>query len=70
LLPFQTHPVSECAADVLAAQSWSRLLPSPFTDINSTVVTIDNLIVQPVPTPAALPLFATGLGLLGWRGKA
>jgi len=42
------------------------------TDLNSSVVTIDNLVVQTIPIPAALPLFASGLGalgLLGWRRK-
>ena len=42
------------------------------TDLNSSVVTVDNLVVQQTPLPATLPLFATGLGamgLLGWRRK-
>jgi hypothetical protein len=42
------------------------------TDLNSTVVGVDNLIVEAVPVPPALPLFASGLaalGLLGWRRK-
>jgi hypothetical protein len=42
------------------------------TDLNSTVVTVDNLISNPTPLPATLPLFAGGLGalgLLGWRRK-
>src|SRR4029078_7630405 len=41
------------------------------TDVknNLSVVTIDDLEVQPVPLPAALPLFAGGLGLMGWFGR-
>jgi len=37
--------------------------------LNSSVVTVDNLIVQPVPLPAALPLFASGLAGLGWLAR-
>jgi hypothetical protein len=42
------------------------------TGANASVVTVDNLQVQPVPEPPALPLFVTGLGmmaLLAWRRK-
>ena len=41
------------------------------TDVkeNSSVVTVENLIVQPVPLPAALPLFAGGLGVMVWMAR-
>jgi hypothetical protein len=42
------------------------------TDVNSGVVVVDNLEVEAVPEPPALPLFATGLGMIGllaWRKK-
>jgi len=38
------------------------------TDLNSSVVTVDNLVVEQTPLPAALPLFVTGLGALGVLG--
>jgi hypothetical protein len=40
--------------------------------MGSVVSSTPNNIFSPVPFPAALPLFATGigaLGLLGWRRK-
>jgi hypothetical protein len=30
---------------------------------------VDDIEVQPVPAPAALPLFATGLGLMAWLAR-
>ena len=35
---------------------------------NPYIVTDENLRVQPVPEPAVLPFFVTGLGLIGWFG--
>ena len=39
------------------------------TKLNSSVVSVENLVVQPVPLPAALPLFAGGLGVMAWMAK-
>ena len=43
---------------------------------DTEVANVDNLVVDAVPLPAALPLFASGLGVMAWlarrrqRGKA
>ena len=39
---------------------------SSFTDFD---VGLDNVAVNAVPIPAALPLFAGGLGLMGWMAR-
>jgi hypothetical protein len=36
---------------------------------NALVLTADNVFVKPVPIPAALPLFATGVAAVGYAGR-
>ena len=45
--------------------TWSSLTNEDWNGF--TVGTYGEAIVAPIPVPAALPLFAAGLGLLGWK---
>jgi hypothetical protein len=72
LLATDTQPVVGAALVTLAVVADDILKVTLDGQLSGFKSAFDNLTVRPTPLPAALPLFATGLGalgLLGWRRK-
>lgn len=54
----------ECPDDILTLLS-AAITP---TDLSAVTITVDYASVAPIPVPAALPLFGSGLAMLGFAG--
>ena len=63
---------SEALTTFTFGSGWTNLQSVTITPLNpgaNTAVALDNISVSTIPVPAAVWLFASGLGLLGWMRR-
>ena len=64
-----TIPFAENWITTVLDSSWQNLQQIEFVMAGELITAIDNIVVSTIPIPAAVWLFGSGLGLLGWMRR-